>query len=153
MNSDSKSLERGIDKLLANGLKERLRRAVSQFWKYCLVGASGYLINFSIFSLLYGVVGVTYVLAATVSFAFAATNNFLLNKYWTFGNPAGNTATQAGRFLVVSLASWALNMALLVLMIEAIGINEYASQALAITAVTFLNFTGNKLWSFRQPRS
>lgn len=139
--------------MLANGLKDRLRRAVSQFWKYCVVGASGYLVNFAIFSFLYGVVGVSYVLAATVSFAVSATNNFLLNKYWTFGNPAGNTAAQAGRFLIVSVASWALNMALLVAMVEAVGINEYLSQAIAIATVTVLNFTGNKLWSFRQPRS
>jgi putative flippase GtrA len=153
MNSDSKPLERGLDKLLANGLKARLKRAVSQFWKYCVVGATGYLVNFAIFTVLYGVVGVSYLLAATVSFAVSATNNFLLNKYWTFGNPAGNTATQAGRFLVVSVASWSLNMALLILMVEALGINEYVSQALAIATVTILNFTGNKLWSFRQPRS
>ena len=145
------SSERNLESYMHSDMGARIRRAISQFWKYCIVGASGYVINFFIFSLLYGLAGSPYVLAATVSFTIAATNNFLLNKYWTFDNPQGQTSTQAGRFIVVSCASWALNMLLLVLMIEAFMINEYVSQALAIAAVTLLNFTGNKLWSFRQP--
>lgn len=139
-----------LESYMHSDLGARIRRAISQFWKYCIVGATGYVINFLIFSLLYGVAAIPYVLAATVSFAISATNNFLLNKYWTFDNPQGQTTTQAGRFLVVSCASWGLNMLLLVLMIEVLSLNEYASQALAIAAVTLLNFTGNKLWSFRQ---
>ena len=93
-----------------------------------------------------------YWLAATVSFAVAVTNNFVLNKYWTFGNPEGDLFSQAGRFLIISLTSWALNMLILRLLIEDANIDsEFVAQAIAITLVTVLNFTGNKLWSFRQP--
>lgn len=140
-----------LESYIHSDLGARIRRAWSQFWKYCIVGATGYVVNFLVFSLLYGIAGTPYVLAATVSFGISATNNFLLNKYWTFDNPQGQTSTQAGRFLIVSCASWGLNMLLLVFMIEALSLNEYISQALAIAAVTLLNFTGNKLWSFRQP--
>jgi putative flippase GtrA len=36
-------------------------------------------------------------------------------------------------------------------LIGAADFNQYVAQALAISMVTVLNFTGNKLWSFRQP--
>ncbi len=142
---------RNLESHMHSDMGARIRRAINQFWKYCIVGASGYIVNFLIYTIIYGVAGAPYVLAATVSFAVSATNNFLLNKYWTFDNPRGQVSTQARRFIVVSLASWTLNMLLLVLMIEMLSMNEYAAQALSIAAVTLLNFTGNKLWSFRQP--
>jgi dolichol-phosphate mannosyltransferase len=132
-------------------LYQRLSRAIKQFGKYCLVGASGYIVNLLIFSFLVKI-GLHYLVAATVSFCVAATNNFLLNKYWTFGNPRGPALTQARRFLIISVTSWALNLVVLRLLIEDVNLNsETVAQAIAIGAVTILNFTGNKLWSFRHP--
>jgi putative flippase GtrA len=92
-----------------------------------------------------------YLFAGTVSFALAVTNNFVLNRYWTFGSSERDIFSQATRFLIISVTSWALNMMLLRLFIEDGNFNQYVAQALAICMVTVLNFTGNKLWSFRQP--
>jgi putative flippase GtrA len=93
-----------------------------------------------------------YLVGATISFTVAVSNNFVLNKYWTFGNPQGDLFTQAGRFLVVSMTSLALNLALLHLLIEVYQIhNKISAQAVAIGMVTAINFLGNKMWSFRQP--
>ena len=133
-----------------NILYARLRRASKQFGKYCVVGISGVIVNLAIFTVLVKV-NLHYIPAATISFCVAATNNFVLNKYWTFGNPQGAALTQASRFLIVSVTSWALNLLVLRLLIEDANISsETAAQAIAITAVTILNFTGNKMWSFRQ---
>ena len=134
-----------------NNLQVRLKRAFGQFWKYCLVGASGFVINLFIFWLMINFAGVHYLVAATVSFAVAVSNNFFLNKYWTFGNPEGDVFSQAGRFTIISITSWALNLLILRLLIEDANIdNQIVAQAIAISLVTVLNFSGNKLWSFRQ---
>ena len=133
-------------------MEARLKRAYGQFWKYCLVGASGFIINILIFWMMIRVVQAHYLVAASVSFAFAVSSNFILNKYWTFGNPDGDLFSQAGRFLVISVTSWLLNLLILRLLIEDANLdNELIAQAIAISLVTVLNFTGNKLWSFRQP--
>ena len=132
-------------------LQARLRRAFGQFWKYCLVGASGFVINLLVYSLMIAGLEVHYWLAATVSFGVAVTNNFLLNRYWTFGNSERDLFSQASRFTIISITSWALNMVILRMLIEDADFNQYVAQALAISMVTVLNFTGNKLWSFRQP--
>ena len=95
--------------------------------------------------------GVHYWLAGTVSFGVAVTNNFLFNRYWTFVNSERDLFSQASRFTIISITSWALNMVILRMLIEDADFNQYVAQALAISMVTVLNFTGNKLWSFRQP--
>lgn len=138
--------------LTENRLYARGRRAAKQFGKYCLVGISGFAVNLVIYILLVEHVHLHYLAGATISFGVAVTNNFLLNKYWTFGNPDGDLFTQAGRFLVVSITSLGLNLAFLHLLIEVYNVNnKISAQAAAIGMVTALNFLGNKLWSFRQP--
>ncbi|MBE0428505.1 MAG: GtrA family protein [Thermoleophilia bacterium] len=130
---------------------DRIRRAVSQFWKYCLVGTSGFLVNMLVFWLMISGTGAHYWIAGTVSFSVAVTNNFILNRHWTFGRADGAIFSQARRFLIISISSWALNMAMLRLLIEEAHMNQYLAQIFAISMVTGLNFLGNKLWSFRQP--
>lgn len=139
-------------KLTQNRLYERGRRAVKQFGKYCVVGVTGFAINLIIYSLLVEHARMHYLVGATISFTVAVSNNFFLNKYWTFSNPQGGLFTQAGRFLVVSITSLALNLALLHLLIEVYHVNnKISAQAVAIGMVTAINFLGNKKWSFRQP--
>lgn len=130
---------------------DRLRRAIGQLWKYCLVGVSGFVVNFFIFWVMINEFKGHYMMAGTVSFAVAVTNNFLLNRYWTFGSSERDLFSQAGRFFIISITSWALNMLILRLLIEDATFDPYVAQGLAISTVTILNFTGNKLWSFRQP--
>lgn len=139
-------------------LGPRLRRAFRQFIKYSAVGASGFVLNLIVYSALIKGAGTHYMLAASISFSVAVTNNFVLNKYWTFGNPGGALTTQARRFLIVSVVSLMVNLAILRLLMEFIiaidlpGIHvnrEIVAQTLAISICTVLNFTGNKLWSFR----
>lgn len=135
-----------------HGLKSRLQRAGRQFVKYCLVGATGMVLNLAVYAFMLKVAGSHYMACATVSFTVAATNNFLLNKYWTFGNPAGAVFYQMSRFIIVSVSSLGLNLALLTLLLEELQVgNRIIAQAIAISLVTVFNFTGNKMWSFRRP--
>lgn len=137
----------------------RIKRAIRQFMKYSVVGASGFVINMAVYSTMVKWVGLHYMTAAIISFTVAVTNNFVLNKYWTFNNPRGAVSRQMRRFLVISVASLALNLVLLrtlmeiMASIDALGVHvdrAIIAQALAISVCTVLNFSGNKLWSFRQ---
>ena len=133
----------------AAGLALRARRNWIQLVKFCLVGAVGYVVNLGVYSLLLNWANLNYLIAAVGSFAVAVTNNYLLNRYWTFHHQRGHFAYQGMRFLVVSLASLGANLLILHLLISA-GLGKIVGQALAIILVTPLNFVGNKLWSFRR---
>jgi putative flippase GtrA len=139
----------------ASGAVARTRGALSrphnwlQLARFCTVGASGYVVNLAVFTLLLHGVGVHYLLAATGSFLVAVTNNYTWNRLWTFRGQRGHVAYQGLRFLVVSTLALAANLLILHLLVR-LGLGEVVAQAIAIVLVTPLNFVGNKLWSFRR---
>ena len=119
-----------------------------QLLKFGLVGGSGYLINLGVFALLAGSLGLHHAIAAVGAFAVAVTNNFLWNRYWTFGPGEGPAHFQAARFFAVSLASLGLNIAILELLISNQVTGELTPQAIAVAVAMPFNFLGNKLWTF-----
>jgi putative flippase GtrA len=120
-----------------------------QLAKFCAVGATGYVVNLAVYTVLLRGFDLHYLLAATGSFLVAVTNNYLLNRAWTFRNDRGHLAYQGLRFLVVSTVALLANLAVLHFLIQA-GVGKILAQAIAIVLVTPLNFVGNKLWSFRR---
>src|SRR6266571_1654823 len=127
----------------------RRRHNWEQLAKFCVVGASGYVVNLGVYALLLNWANFHYALAATGSFLVAVTNNYVWNRLWTFRHQRGHVAYQGLRFLIVSVAVYGANLALLVGLVDA-GLGKIVSQAIAVVLVTPLNFLGNKLWSFRR---
>jgi len=120
-----------------------------QLIRFCVVGASGYVVNLAVYTLLLKAGDVHYLLAATGSFLVAVTSNYTWNRLWTFRGERGHVAYQGLRFLVVSTVALVANLAVLHFLIQA-GVGKILAQAIAIVLVTPLNFVGNKLWSFRR---
>jgi dolichol-phosphate mannosyltransferase len=139
----------------ASGALARTRGALSrphnwvQLARFCAVGASGYVVNLAVFTILLRGVGLHYLLAATGSFLVAVTNNYTWNRLWTFRGQRGHVGYQGLRFFVVSLLALAANEVLLTAFVAA-GMGKVVAQAIAIVLVTPINFVGNKLWSFRR---
>ncbi len=129
------------------GAALRRRRNWEQLVKFCAVGATGYLVNLGVFSLLVLVLGVHYIPAAFCSFLVAVTSNYTWNRIWTFRAERGHVAYQGMRFLVVSTLALGANLLVLHLLVT-VGLSEVLAQAIAIVLVTPINFVGNKLWSF-----
>jgi putative flippase GtrA len=122
-----------------------------QLLKFCAVGGSGYAVNLAVYTVLLNSGNLDYRAAATGSFLVAVTNNYTWNRAWTFRLQRGHIGYQGLRFLLVSVAVYAANLALLTFFVEA-EFGEIVSQAAAIVLVTPLNFLGSKLWSFRGSR-
>lgn len=120
-----------------------------QLAKFCAVGASGYAVNLAVYALLLKWAGLHYLGAAFCSFLVAVANNYWWNRHWTFSGQRGHFAYQGMRFAVVSAVALAANLGVLRLLVG-LGVGKLVGQAIAIVAVTPLNFIGNKLWSFRE---
>src|SRR3954451_8913240 len=142
----------------ANQLAYRIgaaaRRPASwlQLVKFGLVGGSGYLINLAVFALLTDNAGLHHTAAAIGAFAVAVTNNFTLNRHWTFAARDGHAGFQAVRFFAVSALAFLFSLGMLELLISGFGVPKVAAQAISIAVAMPLNFLGNKMWSFGQGR-
>jgi putative flippase GtrA len=122
-----------------------------QLFHFAVVGGTGYVVNLLVFSVLTGVTDVNHLLAAVGAFIVAVTNNFLLNRHWTFrgqGSTDSHAGFQAARFFTVSLVGLGVNLVALELLISTAGLPELLSQAIAVAVATPVNFIGNKLWTF-----
>jgi len=129
-----------------------------QLFQFGLVGVSGYIVNLVVFAVLTGSglffrdgsdgLGVHYIPAAIIAFCVAVTNNFLWNRHWTFDAKHGHAGFQAMRFFTVSVLALGINLVVLELLVQAAGLGELTSQALAVAFAMPFNFIGNKIWTF-----
>jgi putative flippase GtrA len=131
------------------------RRTISarvgrQFVRFCVVGASGYVVNLAVYASLLEA-GLGYLAAATLSFLIAASSNFVWNRLWTFGARQQRVASQSLRALGVSALSLGANQLCLIVLVET-GADHLAAQAVAILFVKPFSFVANKLWAFRKPQ-
>jgi putative flippase GtrA len=135
---------------LAYRLRAGMRQSANwvQVLKFGVVGGSGYLINLAVFAVLSGNLGVHHAAAAVGAFCVAVTNNFLWNRYWTFGAADGSAGFQAVRFFAVSVASLLLNLAVLEALVTGMSMGELSAQAIAVAVAMPFNFLGNRLWTF-----
>ncbi|MBD0329293.1 MAG: GtrA family protein [Thermoleophilia bacterium] len=119
-----------------------------QLAQFCTVGASGYVVNLAVYTLLLRGAGIHYLLAAVGSFLVAVTNNYAWNRHWTFRRKRGHLAYQGVRFLVVAVVALSANLLFLKTLVT-LGLGKIAAQAIAIALVMPFNFAGTKLRSFR----
>jgi putative flippase GtrA len=127
------------------------RSDAGQPLRFLVVGAGGYGANLAIFALLINVT--PYAPAATASYLTSNALMFLGNRYWTFARRGPGLAREYLRYLLVGLVVLAGNVALLALLVEAIGVRAIIAQAISLLLMTPAAFALNKRWTFQEPHA
>lgn len=124
----------------------------NQFLLFCVVGASGVVVNSLVMWFLYEGAGLVYWMASVGAFAVASVNNFLWNKVFTFQERTRGWAVagQYFSFLGVSLVGLAINLAVLVLLVELSDLHPVLANLVGILVATVSNFVGNRYITFRR---
>jgi dolichol-phosphate mannosyltransferase len=120
-----------------------------QFLKFCVVGASGYLVNIGAFALALAL-SVEHLMAVAAGFTVAMATNFYFNRHWTFASCHRGLARQAARFFMVSVAACLLAAGILELLMGSAGLSAMAAQPASVMAATPLSFLGSRNWSFKE---
>jgi len=119
----------------------------NSFLRFCVVGFVGTASNLLVFYLISKFFNIN--IAAISAFAFAVTQNYLLNHSWSFrlhdtGKP---TIKSYSRYIFVNLFGLALNLLILNLLVR-IGFNALIAQAVGVVAGMFFNYAGSYLFVF-----
>ena len=122
---------------------------LQQFFIFSAVGIIGTAAHFATLALLVETVGLDPLPASLCGFAVGALVNYLLNRRLTFRSHARHSAALP-KFLTVALLGAALNTLLMYLGLHLLHLHYLLAQALAALLVLFWNFTGSRLWAFRQ---
>lgn len=132
-----------------------------QGWRFALVGVLNTLIDFGVLNFLILVFGWPTVAANTISFSLAATNSYILNKFWTFGDFRKNYLSQFPSFLVVALVGLGLSNLLMWFFVDVVSFQYGAFSSTspwwynlvkAVSAVIVLgwNFLASKFLIFNK---
>jgi dolichol-phosphate mannosyltransferase len=128
------------------------RRGVRQFVKFGIVGASGFLVNLIVFTLLQKVVQhhdrpLQYYVIYSIAFLTGGVSNYYLNRIWTFRS-TGHAVREGAQFMTVSL------IALVAGLLVSWGLSPWLTFGhttwfISTVAGIFVNFFLNKYWTFK----
>jgi dolichol-phosphate mannosyltransferase len=130
---------------------------ISTFVRFCIVGASGTLIDTAMLFLLSDPRTLNWSLTGSkiIAAELALTNNFIWNDLWTFGKFSSRQNTfrqRARRFLKFNLlcsVGIILNIIILNIGFKVFHVNRYIANLSAIFLVTFWNYNTNRKLSWR----
>ena len=122
--------------------------SIKSFLKYAFVWCIGTGIDIALVYLLVVRLGYTLYFWTLVAFVVAATNNFILNKFWTFHDTGGRYKRQYMKFLMVSIMGLILTLFCMGILVEFFGLPIIISKLLTSWIVLSWNFLANKYWTF-----
>lgn len=121
------------------------------FIKFCIVGATGLIVNLGAFSFLL-MADVNKFIASPIAIEVSILSNFLLNNYWTFRwrNSRDRMRIRGLKFNAVSLMALVVSYSGFVAMSQAFpDWPPQIPQFLAIIPATLVNYFLNSYWTFR----
>ncbi len=121
---------------------------IHEFFKFCIVGTSGLVVDFGITSLCKEKLHIYKYVANALGFLAAASSNFMLNRYWTFRGTLGDAGRQYLRFLIIAMIGLAINSLVIYILHDRRGRGFYFSKICATAIVTFWNFFMNYFFNF-----
>lgn len=150
----------GESKLGFGAVKNYLRHLISLSWrtgeifrflKFCVVGAAGVIVNLTTLYLL-TTSGLFYLASGAVGIEMGLLTNFFLNKAWTFRDRGVEglkpILNALGRDHLVRSGGALLNILLLWILTDFLGLYYLLSQLIGIGIATSWNFMGNKWWTW-----
>mgnify|MGYP000731125056 CR=1 FL=1 len=131
----------------------RRKGELLRFVKFCLVGASGVLVNMGLLWLLTEFVGLFYLLSAAISIETSIITNFILNDRFTFPDRrsagAKHFLKRLVKFNLISLAGLGINLGVLWLLTAVFGVYYLLSNLCGIAVATLWNYLANIGWTWR----
>ena len=123
---------------------------IVKFLKFCVVGASGVVVDFGITWICREKLRLNQYVANSTGFLCAVLSNYALNRVWTFHSQDPSVAVQFSKFLVIALIGLGLNNAIIYFLNERRKINFWMAKLIATGIVMVWNFGANVLFTFNR---
>lgn len=143
------------------------RKEFKRFFKFGIVGAIGFVVDFGAFNLLTAVFGVWNVAAQTLSFCAAVASNFAWNRFWIYPDSRSKAVGhQVWQFALVSLIGWVVRTPIFTALVtpythlaQSTGVasqlrippptlGNNLALASAVVVILFWNFFVNRFWTY-----
>ncbi len=124
---------------------------VSEFFKFALVGFTGTILHLLVLYVFTEFFGIYYVVASIFGFGFGVTNNFILNKIWTFKEKLNQKVVKKYyKYFIVNIIILFINLLILYSLTEFLHVYYIISQIIAVGFSFLINFFISKFWIFKK---
>jgi putative flippase GtrA len=122
--------------------------------RYVVVGAWNTLFGYGLFALLQLTLGhhVSYLILLTFSTAVAILNAYVMYRWLVF-KVEGHWWRDLGRFSLVYLVAYGVNLIVLPFLVEVFGLPVLLAQALVVGGTVLASFLAHRHFSFRRPHA
>jgi putative flippase GtrA len=120
----------------------------NRFVLFCIVGAISSLIDIALLYVGVSVLHLHLFVAATLSFALASVNGYMLNRLMTFKTARASTA-QYLQYLLVSIVGLGLTLLFMHVLTAYLLLHYLLAKIVTIVLVVFWNYFANAFWTFR----
>ena len=116
--------------------------------RFLFVGGLNTLVGYGSYAL-FIFLGLNPYFATTLSTIIGVINSYFWNKYFTF-RVKEKSIGEAIRFIVVYAVSYAVNLSLIYIFVDVLGLNAYVAGAICLLMVTIISYVGHHYFSFKQ---
>jgi putative flippase GtrA len=142
--SDTK--ETAIDKLIKN----QTDSTHIQFFRYIFVGGAAFIVDFVSLFIFTDVFGVYYLISAALAFILGLIANYTLSINWVFNKRTlDNKISEFTIFAFIGVIGIFLNVAIIYLFTEYVGLFYLLSKIIAAALILFWNFFARKITLFK----
>lgn len=137
---------------MINVLRIRFQKS-EEFIRFCIVGASGVLVNLGIYILLTRLFGIRLEIASPIAIETSILSNFALNHIFTFRKRQTETRliTKLARFHIASGLAGATNYLVLLGLVHLAGLWDILANLAGIAVGTLINYYINSRWTWKEP--
>lgn len=125
---------------------------MDQSIKFIIVGVLNTIVGFIVYAVYIHFIQDNYLHALISSHVIGVMHSYLWNNKWTFQQKKYNTISVI-KFISVYVITFFVNLFLLTLLVDTIGMNKLIAQAIALFLTTVVSFFGHKYWSFRASKN
>ena len=123
----------------------KLKQISIQFFIYFIVGGLATIVEWVAFYVLNSLFAVHYAFATTLAFILSTAANWLFGRLILFRDSKQNTAKELVKIYMVSIIGLLMNIAIMFVAIEKLGIQDMISKIIATGIVFIWNFLIRKL--------
>jgi putative flippase GtrA len=123
-----------------------------KFVGFFLIGIVSSLIDIGLLVIFCTYLGIWYLTAAAVSYGCGILFSYAMNKVFNFHDPDRHYFLQFTTFAAISLSCLLVNLCIMWLCVEMLGLNYLAGKILATLCAFFWNYHGQKRFTFREGR-
>lgn len=122
-----------------------------EIYKFALIGFFNMILVLALTAFFTEFFNVHYLFSVLLAYEVSIITSFFMNDHWTFNQmpKKSHTSTRFLKFNTFSLIGLCINMTILFLLTDFIGIHYFLSETIAILITFIFNFTTSKKISFK----